>query len=84
MRMFGSERTMGLMDKIGLEEDMPIESGMLTKGIENAQKNVEGRNFGIRKYVLQYDDVMNKQREVIYAQRKSVLEAKISPMKSMT
>jgi preprotein translocase subunit SecA len=74
MRMFGSERTMGLMDKIGLEEDMPIESGMLTKGIENAQKNVEGRNFGIRKYVLQYDDVMNKQREVIYAQRKSVLE----------
>lgn len=74
MRMFGSERTMGLVDKIGLEEDMPIDSGILTKGIENAQKNVEGRNFGIRKYVLQYDDVMNKQREVIYAQRRSVLD----------
>ncbi len=74
MRMFGSERTMGLVDRIGLEEDQPIESGILTKGIENAQKNVEGRNFGIRKYVLQYDDVMNKQREVIYAQRRSVLE----------
>jgi preprotein translocase subunit SecA len=74
MRMFGSERTQGLVDKIGLDEDTPIESGILTKGIENAQKNVEGRNFGIRKYVLQYDDVMNKQREVIYAQRKSVLE----------
>ncbi len=74
MRMFGSERTLGLVDKIGLEEDMPIESGILTKGIENAQKNVEGRNFGVRKYVLQYDDVMNKQREVIYAQRRSVLE----------
>ena len=74
MRMFGSERTMGLVDRIGLEEDQPIESGILTKGIENAQKNVEGRNFGIRKYVLQYDDVMNKQREVIYAQRRSVLQ----------
>ncbi len=74
MRMFGSERTQGLVEKIGLDENTPIESGILTKGIENAQKNVEGRNFGIRKYVLQYDDVMNKQREVIYAQRKSVLE----------
>ncbi len=74
MRMFGSERMMGIVEKINLDEDQPIEAGLLTKGIENAQKTVEGRNFGIRKYVLQYDDVMNKQREVIYAQRKKVLE----------
>ncbi len=74
MRMFGSERSMALVDKVGLDEDQPIEAKMLTKGIENAQKTVEGRNFGIRKYVLQYDDVMNKQREVIYAQRRRVLE----------
>ena len=53
---------------------MPIEHKMLTKSIESAQKKVEGRNFGIRKHVLQYDDVMNKQREIIYAERRSVLE----------
>lgn len=74
MRMFGSERSMVLVDRVGLDEDQPIEAKMLTKGIENAQKTVEGRNFGVRKYVLQYDDVMNKQREVIYAQRRRVLE----------
>ena len=73
MRKFGGERTQGLMNKFNVEDDMPIEAKLLTKGIENAQKNVEGRNFGIRKYVLQYDDVMNKQREVIYNQRRSVL-----------
>ncbi len=74
MRLFGSERITGVVEKIGLEEDMPIEHKMLTKSIENAQKKVEGRNFSIRKHVLQYDDVMNKQREIIYAERKRVLE----------
>ena len=74
MRLFGSERVLGLVETLGLEEDQPIEHGMLTKGIENAQKKVEARNFNIRKHVLQYDDVMNKQREVIYKQRRMVLE----------
>ena len=74
MRLFGSERIQGVVEKIGLEEDMPIEHKMLTKSIETAQKKVEGKNFGIRKHVLQYDDVMNKQREIIYAERSSVLE----------
>ena len=74
MRLFGSERISGIVEKIGLEEDMPIEHKMLTKSIEGAQKKVEGRNFGIRKHVLQYDDVMNKQREIIYAERRRVLE----------
>ena len=74
MRLFGSERIQGVVEKIGLEEDMPIEHKMLTKSIETAQKKVEGKNFGIRKHVLQYDDVMNKQREIIYAERSRVLE----------
>ena len=74
MRLFGSERISGMVEKIGLEDDMPIEAKMLTKSIESAQKKVEGRNFGIRKHVLQYDDVMNKQREIIYAERRRVLE----------
>jgi preprotein translocase subunit SecA len=74
MRLFGSDRIMGLVDNLGLPEDMPIENKMLSKGIENAQKKVEGRNFDIRKHVLQYDNVMNKQREIIYSQRKKVLE----------
>ncbi len=73
MRKFGSERMMGFIDKMGMD-DQPIEAGLITRSIENAQKTVEGRNFGIRKYVLQYDDVMNKQREVIYEQRRKVLE----------
>ncbi|MGL5346712.1 MAG: preprotein translocase subunit SecA [Peptostreptococcaceae bacterium] len=74
MRLFGSERISSVVEKIGLEEDMPIEHKMLTKSIEGAQKKVEGRNFGIRKHVLQYDDVMNKQRETIYTERRRVLE----------
>jgi len=74
MRLFGSDRIKAVVERIGLEDDMPIEHKMLTKSIENAQKKVEGRNFGIRKHVLQYDDVMNKQRQVIYAERSSVLE----------
>ncbi len=73
MRLFGGERMQGLVEKMGLEEDEAIEHNLLTKSIENAQKKVEGRNFGIRKHVLQYDDVMNKQREVIYGERKKVL-----------
>jgi len=73
MKLFGSDKIMSLMETIGMEEDMPIEHGLLTKAIENAQKKVESRNFDIRKHVLQYDNVMNKQREVIYAQRRQVL-----------
>ena len=73
MRLFGGDRIQGLMDRMKLDEDTPIEAGMLSKSIENAQKQVEGRNYGIRKYVLQYDDVMNRQRSVIYSQRKRVL-----------
>lgn len=73
MRLFGSDMVSGLMDRLGVEDDMPLEAGMLTKAIENAQKRVETRNFDIRKHVLQYDDVLNKQREVIYAQRRQVL-----------
>ncbi len=69
MRLFGSDRISGIVDKIGLEEDMPIEHRILSKSIEGAQKKVEGKNFGIRKHVLQYDDVMNKQREIIYAEK---------------
>jgi len=73
MRLFGGERIQGIVGRLGMGEDEPIEAGMLTKSIENAQKKVEGRNFGIRKYVLQYDDVMNKQREIIYGERRRVL-----------
>ena len=73
MRLFGGDRMQGLVEKMGLAEDEAIEHGLLSKSIENAQKKVEGRNFGIRKHVLQYDDVMNKQREVIYGERKKVL-----------
>ena len=73
MRLFGGYRMKNVVAKMGLEEDEAIEAGMLTKSIESAQKKVEGRNFGIRKYVLQYDNVMNKQREQIYGDRKKVL-----------
>ena len=74
MRLFGGERIQGLMGRIGLSEDEPLAAGMLTKTIENAQKKVEGRNYGIRKYVLQYDDVMNRQRTIIYEERGRVLK----------
>ena len=76
MRIFGSEKIQGVIDKLGLEEDEAIESNMVTKAIENAQKKVEGNNFDIRKNLLGYDDVMNLQREVIYRQRREVLEGK--------
>lgn len=73
MRLFGSDRLRNIVEALGLEDDQPIEHKMLSNAIENAQKRVEGKNFDIRKHVLQYDDVMNKQREVIYEQRKKVL-----------
>ena len=74
MRLFGGERITGLMERLDLGEDIPIENKMLTRGIENAQTSVESRNFQARKSTLEYDDVMNKQREIIYGQRKQVLD----------
>jgi len=74
LRIFGSDRLSSIMDKLGMEEDEPIEHSMVSKAIENAQRKVEGHNFDIRKHLLEYDDVMNKQREVIYSQRREVLE----------
>ena len=74
MRLFGSERVQGMMDKLGIDEDTPIDQKILSNAIENAQKQVESRNFQTRKSVLQYDDVMNTQREVIYKQRGQVLD----------
>ncbi len=73
LRLFGSDRISGLMQKLGMEEGEPIEAGIISKAIENAQRKVEGRNFEIRKSLLEYDDVLNKQREVIYAQRRLAL-----------
>ena len=74
MRLFSASRIMGMMDSLGLDEDTPIDAKILSNAVENAQKNVESRNFKVRKSVLEYDDVMNTQREVIYAQRKKVLD----------
>lgn len=73
MRLFGSDRIMNIVESLGMDDSMAIEHSLLSKSIENAQKKVEGRNFDIRKHVLQYDNVMNKQREVIYSQRRQVL-----------
>ncbi|TBL73021.1 preprotein translocase subunit SecA [Paenibacillus thalictri] len=75
MRRFGAENIMGMMDKLGFEEDQPIESKLISRAIESAQKRVEGNNFDVRKVVLQYDDVMNQQREIIYKQRREVIES---------
>jgi preprotein translocase, SecA subunit len=75
MRRFGSENIMGMMDRLGFSEDEPIESKLVTRAIESAQKRVEGSNFDTRRIVLQYDDVMNQQREIIYKQRREVLFA---------
>ena len=74
MRLFGGERINGLMEMLGIDENMPIENKMLTNSIESAQRKVEARNFGIRRDVLQYDDVMNRQRELMYSQRDKVLD----------
>jgi len=73
LRIFGSQRISGVMSRLGMEEDQPIEHSLITRAIENAQKRVEAHNFDIRKHLLEYDDVMNKQREVIYGQRRRVL-----------
>jgi preprotein translocase subunit SecA len=75
MRRFGAENIMNMMERLGFEEDQPIESRLITKAVESAQKRVEGNNFDVRKVVLQYDDVMNQQREIIYKQRREVLES---------
>jgi len=86
MRLFGSDRLTAIVNALGLEDDQPIEHRMLTSVIENAQKRVEGKNFAIRKSVLQFDDVMNKQREIIYEQRRQVLDGeniKVSYQKMM-
>jgi preprotein translocase subunit SecA len=76
LRIFGLDRMTGLMERLGLEEDVPIESPMVTRSIEGAQKKVEGRNFDQRKNVLEYDDVMNQQRKTIYALRRQILEGR--------
>ena len=73
MRLFGSERIAPMIERLGMTEDQPLEAGMLTKQIEAAQRRIEGRNYSIRKSVLQYDDIMNKQRELIYGQRRDIL-----------
>src|SRR4029077_17029539 len=74
MRIFGGERVKALMYRLGMTEGIPIESKLISKKIEGAQKSVEAQNFEARKHLLEYDDVMNKQRETIYAIRRSVLE----------
>ncbi|OGL63743.1 preprotein translocase subunit SecA [Candidatus Uhrbacteria bacterium RIFCSPHIGHO2_02_FULL_47_44] len=75
MRIFGSDRAKGMMDKLGIPDDMPIENGLITSSIEKAQVRVEGHNFDLRKHLLEYDDVLNKHREVIYSRRLEVLDA---------
>jgi preprotein translocase subunit SecA len=77
MRIFGSDRISGLMQKLGMEEGVPIEHGMVSRAIERAQKQVEAQNFSVRKHLLEYDDVMNKQRENVYALRRQTLEGQI-------
>jgi preprotein translocase subunit SecA len=77
MRIFGSDRISGLMQRLGMEEGVPIEHGMVSRAIERAQKQVEAQNFSVRKHLLEYDDVMNKQRESIYTLRREILEGKI-------
>ena len=77
MRIFGSDRISGLMQRLGMEEGVPIEHGMVTRAIERAQKQVEAQNFAVRKHLLEYDDVMNKQRESVYTLRREILEGKI-------
>jgi preprotein translocase subunit SecA len=78
MRIFGSDRISGLMQRLGMEEGVPIEHGMVTRAIERAQKQVEAQNFSVRKHLLEYDDVMNKQRENIYSLRRQLLEGKVT------
>ena len=77
MRIFGSERISGLMERLGMEEGVPIEHGMVTRAIERAQKQVEAQNFSVRKHLLEYDDVMNKQRENVYTLRRELLDGQV-------
>jgi preprotein translocase subunit SecA len=77
MRIFGSDRISGLMQRLGMEEGVPIEHGMVTRAIERAQKQVEAQNFGVRKHLLEYDDVMNKQRESVYTLRREILDGRV-------
>jgi preprotein translocase subunit SecA len=77
MRIFGTNRVAGLMQRLGMEEGVPIEHTMVTKAIERAQKQVEAQNFATRKHLLEYDDVMNKQRENVYTLRRELLEGQI-------
>ncbi|HIM51719.1 MAG TPA: preprotein translocase subunit SecA [Acidobacteria bacterium] len=77
MRIFGSDRISGLMERLGMEEGVPIEHGMVTKAIERAQKQVEAQNFSMRKHLLEYDDVMNKQRENVYTLRRELLDGQV-------
>ena len=77
MRIFGSDRIAGLMQRLGMEEGVPIEHGMVSKAIERAQKQVEAQNFATRKHLLEYDDVMNKQRETVYSLRRELLDGQI-------
>ncbi|MCC7124664.1 MAG: preprotein translocase subunit SecA, partial [Acidobacteria bacterium] len=77
MRIFGSDRISGLMQRLGMEEGVPIEAGMVTKAIERAQKQVEAQNFSVRKHLLEYDDVMNKQRESVYTLRREILDGQV-------
>src|SRR5687767_1222744 len=77
MRIFGSDRISGLMQRLGMEEGVPIEHGMVTRAIERAQKQVEAQNFAVRKHLLEYDDVMNKQRESVYTLRREILEGRV-------
>ena len=76
MRLFGGDRLYNMVDRLGLDEDTPIDAKILSDNIESAQKRIEDQNFNRRKYVLTYDDVLNQQREVIYKQRRDVLEGK--------
>jgi preprotein translocase subunit SecA len=78
MRIFGSDRIAGLMQRLGMEEGVPIEHGMVTKAIERAQRQVEAQNFATRKHLLEYDDVMNKQRENVYTLRRELLEGRVT------
>jgi preprotein translocase subunit SecA len=77
MRIFGSDRIAGLMQRLGMEENVPIEHGMVTKAIERAQRQVEAQNFSVRKHLLEYDDVMNKQRESVYTLRREILDGQV-------
>ena len=74
MRLFGGERMSSIMERVGFNDEAPIESGLVTKSIQRAQSKVENHNYELRKHVLEYDDVMNKQREIIYADRRAILK----------